>query len=125
MENQTYKVRGVEFTVNNCGCLMICSDWETIYPARPGEPGKEHYGENADLFYEGFGGRHFATARFNELTGRALEVGDTVTWQGWTATVVSGPFRQHGTDVIEIEFFNTVQNCKIRKVVIASHVQKK
>lgn len=70
MANTTYKVRGVEFTVNDYGCLLGCSDWETLYPARPGEPGREHYGENADLFEQGFGGKYFATTTFKELTQR-------------------------------------------------------
>ena len=60
----TYKMRGVEFTVNDLGCLISCSDWESIYPSQPGEPGKEHYGENSDLFVRGYGDRFWATDAF-------------------------------------------------------------
>jgi hypothetical protein len=59
--NKTYKVRGVEFTVNSVGCLLHCSDWESVY-----EPnGKDAWrGTNADLFKMGFGGKFFATPKF-------------------------------------------------------------
>lgn len=66
MKTKTYKVRGVEFSVNEFGYLEWCSDWETLY-----EPnGRErHRGTNRDLFRPGFGGGFFATNEFKNLTG--------------------------------------------------------
>jgi hypothetical protein len=66
MQDEVYKLRGVEWTVNSAGCLISSSDWETIYPARPNDAKRAHYGTNADLFQRGFGGRYFATAKFWE-----------------------------------------------------------
>jgi hypothetical protein len=68
MSKTTYKLRGIEFGVNASGCLMECSDWESVHPRSiAGPSSKPHFGTNADLFKRGFGGRYFATQAFFAL----------------------------------------------------------
>lgn len=74
---QTFKVRGIEFSVNGFGHLGSCSDMETVYPASfRRKAGQEHYGTNADLFAPGFGGAYFATPKFLAATAQ----GPSASW---------------------------------------------
>lgn len=53
MREKNYKVRGVEFTINQFGCLLHCSDWKCL--------GEESH---QALFKFGRGGRYWATPAF-------------------------------------------------------------